>query len=56
MVRAPWLTQGYLKNPATSEQLWEGGYLHIHDIAPIDPEGYLHTTDRMKDVIKSGGE
>jgi len=56
VVRAPWLTQGYLKDAAASAQLWEGGYLHTQDIANIDPNGYLQITDRIKDVIKSGGE
>jgi acyl-CoA synthetase (AMP-forming)/AMP-acid ligase II len=56
VVRAPWLTQGYLGDPRSSEQLWRGGYLHTNDIANIDPEGYVGITDRLKDVIKSGGE
>ena len=56
VVRAPWLTQGYLKNPGASAELWDGGYLHTQDIASIDPSGYLQITDRIKDVIKSGGE
>jgi fatty-acyl-CoA synthase len=56
VVRAPWLTQGYLKDPGASEQLWEGGYMHTQDIASIDANGYLQITDRIKDVIKSGGE
>ena len=56
VVRAPWLTQGYLKDPQNSEQLWRGGYLHTGDIGVIDEEGYLKITDRLKDVIKTGGE
>ncbi|SDR60978.1 fatty acid--CoA ligase [Paraburkholderia tuberum] len=56
VVRAPWLTQGYLKNEAASAQLWAGGYLHTQDIASIGTDGYLQITDRLKDVIKSGGE
>ncbi len=56
VVRAPWLTQGYLKNPETSAVLWRGGYLHTGDIGHLDAEGYLKVTDRLKDVIKSGGE
>src|SRR5258708_6852417 len=56
VVRAPWLTQGYLNDPANSEHLWRGGYLHTDDIGTIDPEGYLLITDRIKDVVKSGGE
>jgi fatty-acyl-CoA synthase len=56
VVRAPWLTQGYLRNPDASEQLWAGGYLHTNDIGNIDTKGYLQITDRIKDVIKTGGE
>ncbi|RZO22055.1 MAG: fatty acid--CoA ligase [Candidatus Thioglobus sp.] len=56
VVRAPWLTQGYLDDPERSEELWQGGYLHTGDIGHIDSAGYLKVTDRLKDVIKSGGE
>ena len=56
VVRAPWLTQGYLHNPEASETLWAGGYLHTGDIGNIDSSGYLRVTDRIKDVIKTGGE
>jgi fatty-acyl-CoA synthase len=56
VVRAPWLTSGYFGNPDASEQLWAGGYLHTNDIGVITPDGYLQVTDRIKDVIKTGGE
>ncbi len=56
IVRAPWLTQGYHRNPEASETLWSGGYLHTGDVAQVDSEGYMRITDRLKDVIKSGGE
>jgi fatty-acyl-CoA synthase len=56
VVRAPWLTQGYLKDPVNSEKLWAGGWLHTGDIGTIDRHGYLKITDRLKDVIKTGGE
>lgn len=56
VVRAPWLTQGYFKEPEKSEDLWAGGWLHTGDIANVDPSGYLQITDRLKDVIKTGGE
>jgi fatty-acyl-CoA synthase len=56
VVRTPWLTQGYVDDPPLSEALWAGGWLHTGDIGFIDPEGYLQITDRLKDVIKTGGE
>lgn len=56
VARAPYLTQGYLKNPEASAALWEGGWMHTGDIGRFDEDGYLHLVDRAKDVIKSGGE
>ena len=56
VTRTPWLTQGYLKDPEKSEELWQDGWLHTGDVGFIDPEGYLQITDRIKDVIKTGGE
>ncbi len=56
VVRAPWLTQGYAGSAEGSEALWRGGYLHTGDVGHLDASGSLQITDRMKDVIKSGGE
>jgi fatty-acyl-CoA synthase len=56
VVRAPWLTQGYFKDPQRSEELWKEGWLHTGDNASINEEGYVRITDRLKDMIKSGGE
>lgn len=56
VVRAPWLTQGYLKDHKASERLWDKGYLHTGDVAVRDETGYVRITDRTKDVIKIGGE
>lgn len=56
VVRAPWLTQGYLKDHKASERLWEGGYLHTGDVAVRDASGYVRITDRTKDVLKVAGE
>jgi fatty-acyl-CoA synthase len=56
VVRAPWLTQGYLKDPEGSEKLWAGGWMHTGDLATIDTDGYVKIADRLKDGIKSGGE
>ena len=56
VVRAPWLTQGYLKDVKASERLWEGGYLRTGDVAVRDELGYVRITDRTKDIIKVAGE
>ena len=56
VVRAPWLTQGYLKDYKASERLWEGGWLHTGDVAVRDELGYVRITDRTKDIIKVAGE
>ena len=56
VVRAPWLNRAYLKNEEASAALWQGGYMHTGDVGHIDDDGTLQVTDRMKDVIKSGGE
>lgn len=56
VIRAPWLTQSYFKNPDAGNELWRGGWMHTQDIACISANGTLSITDRLKDVIKSGGE
>jgi fatty-acyl-CoA synthase len=56
VARAPWLTQGYLKDLKGSEKLWAGGWLHTGDVATIDTDGYIKITDRLKDMIRSGCE
>jgi fatty-acyl-CoA synthase len=54
--RTPWLTKSYFKAPDKTMELWRNGWLHSGDVGHIDQEGYLQITDRIKDVIKSGGE
>lgn len=54
--RSPWNTQGYFRNPDTSEALWRGGWMHSSDLGVMHADGTLRVTDRVKDVIKSGGE
>jgi fatty-acyl-CoA synthase len=56
VIRAPWLTESYAGDERASEDLWRGGYLHTQDIGHISADGYVQITDRLKDVIKSGGE
>jgi len=56
VVRAPWLTQAYLKDHTNSEKLWAGGWLHTQDVAVRCADGAIRITDRLKDVIKVAGE
>ena len=56
VARAPWLNAEYLKNPDATSAMWQGDYLHTGDVGHINEAGTLMITDRMKDVIKSGGE
>ena len=56
VVRAPWLTKGYMGNLKASNDLWSNGYLHTGDVGFIRENGSLQVTDRLKDVIKTGGE
>jgi acyl-CoA synthetase (AMP-forming)/AMP-acid ligase II len=56
VVRGPWLTKEYFKDPTKTRKLWEGGWLHTGDLALINQEGYISIVDRMKDAIRSGGE
>jgi len=56
VVRSPWLTKGYYKDPDRAHDLWREGWLHTGDIGFIDTDGYVHITERTKDAIKTGGE
>ena len=54
-MRGPWITAGYHK-VETDDDRFEDGWWRSGDMGTIDPNGYLKLTDRLKDVIKSGGE
>jgi fatty-acyl-CoA synthase len=56
VARGPWMTQGYFKDVVASETLWAGGWLHTGDVATIGTDSYVTIADRVKDVIKTGGE
>ncbi|NRH26255.1 fatty acid--CoA ligase [Pseudomonas sp. MS19] len=56
VLRAPWLTQGYFREPEKGEELWTHGWMHTGDVATIDGMGFIDIRDRIKDVIKTGGE
>jgi acyl-CoA synthetase (AMP-forming)/AMP-acid ligase II len=55
--RSPQNMVGYWNNPeATGETITDEGWLRTGDAGYIDAEGYLFLTDRVKDMIVSGGE
>ena len=56
MFRGNITMKGYLKNPATTEESFRGGWFHSGDLAVMHPDGYVKIKDRSKDVIISGGE
>ncbi|MFX0125586.1 MAG: long-chain-fatty-acid--CoA ligase [Candidatus Hodarchaeota archaeon] len=56
LLRGPWIAGKYYNAPGSEVQFTEDGYFKTGDIGTIDPEGYLKITDRIKDMIKSGGE
>ena len=56
-VRGPGVCQAYYQREAETHHTHDSqGWFATGDVAAIDSEGYLHITDRSKDVIKSGGE
>ncbi|TWP37023.1 long-chain fatty acid--CoA ligase [Leekyejoonella antrihumi] len=62
-VRGPWITASYYSNGEESEaeisamaEKFDDGWLRTGDVGSLTEDGFLHLTDRAKDVIKSGGE
>jgi len=55
MVRGPWIASSYYKGEG-GPILDEDGWFDTGDVATLDEHGFMHITDRSKDVIKSGGE
>ena len=53
-VRGPWVTGSYHNDPAPEK--FHDGWLRTGDVGTIDDRGFFTITDRIKDVIKSGGE
>ncbi|MEW5733971.1 MAG: long-chain fatty acid--CoA ligase [Thermodesulfobacteriota bacterium] len=55
-IRGPWITGSYYNAPGSEAQFTENGYWRSGDAGTMDAEGYIKITDRVKDLIKSGGE
>jgi fatty-acyl-CoA synthase len=56
MFRGNIVMKGYLKNPAATQEAFEGGWFHSGDLGVVHPDGYVQLKDRSKDIIISGGE
>ena len=54
-VRGPWVATGYYRG-ADPDRFTADGWLRTGDVVTIDPEGYIQIADRVKDLVKSGGE
>ena len=55
LLRGPWIIESYHKLEEDTSRFLDG-YWRSGDVGTIDSYGYLKLTDRLKDVIKSGGE
>ena len=53
-VRGPWVTGSYHHDPAPEK--FRDGWLRTGDVGTLDERGFFGISDRIKDVIKSGGE
>jgi fatty-acyl-CoA synthase len=56
VIRGDMVMDGYYKEPAATEAVLSGGWLHTGDMAIWDEHGYVQIVDRKKDIIISGGE
>ena len=56
MFRGNVVMKGYLKNKASTDRAFAGGWFHSGDLGVKHPDGYIQLKDRSKDIIISGGE
>ena len=47
---------GYFGRPEATAEAFRGGWLHTGDLAVQDERGYYFFRDRLKEMIKTGGE
>jgi len=53
LMKAPWNTVGYYKEPIMTQELYKDGWLATGDMASVDEEGYISIIGRVKDMFKS---
>lgn len=55
-VRGDGMMKGYWDKPEETAESMRGGWQHTGDLCKVDKDGFLYYVDRLKDMIKSGGE
>jgi long-chain acyl-CoA synthetase len=56
LIRSPTVFAGYYKDPdATAEVLGADGWLRSGDVGSVDADGFVHITDRKKDILITAG-
>lgn len=56
VISGPGVTDGYWNDPAATEAALPDGRMHSGDLGVRDSQGYIFVTDRIKDIIVTGGE
>jgi len=55
-IRGPWVAASYYESPDQAHRWTEDGWFRTGDVAVMDEDGYVKIVDRVKDLVKSGGE
>ena len=54
--KSPHLTLGYANQPEKTTEAFAYGWFHSGDLGYFDTSGHLYIVDRIKDIVKTGGE